>query len=200
MKKTFALVTTALALAAISSAQAEPVTYRIDPLHTFVSFAAPHIAGISTWRGKFDRTQSGTIVLDRAAKTGRVDIVIDTSSIDFGLEKLNEHAKSAELFDVAKYPTATYKAERIEFDGDTPVAVDGELSLHGVTRPVPLKIEHFKCIQDPFLKVERCGADASAVLDRSAFGIDYAVKMVGSPEVRLEIQVEALRAAAAGSS
>lgn len=200
MKKTILLVPPALALAAASGVQAEPVNYRIDPLHTYVSFAAPHIGGISTWRGKFDRTQSGSIVLDRAAQTGSVDIVIDATSIDFGLEKLNEHAKSADMFDVAKYPTATYQADRIKFDGDTPVEVDGVLTLHGVTKPVPLKIEHFKCIQDPFLKVERCGADASAVLNRSDFGIDYGVKMVGSPEVRLQIQVEGLRSPAAGSS
>jgi polyisoprenoid-binding protein YceI len=197
--KTLTLIPTALAWVAAGAA-AEPVNYRIDPLHTYVSFAAPHIAGISTWRGKFDRTQSGTIVLDRAARTGSVDIVIDTASIDFGLEKLNEHARSADLFDVAKYPTATYKADRIRFEGDTPVEVDGQLTLHGVTKPVPLKIEHFKCIQDPFLKIERCGADASAVLNRSDFGIDYGVQMVGSPQVQLQIQVEALRNPPAGSS
>jgi polyisoprenoid-binding protein YceI len=174
-----------------------PVQYTIDSDHTYPSFEAPHIQGISIWRGKLDKTR-GTIVLDREAKTGHLDIVMDASSIDFGHEELNKHMKSPEFFDVAKYPTITYKASTIKFEGDTPVEVDGVLTLHGISRPVPLKINSFKCIPHPFYHREVCGADASAQLNRSDFGINSAVQMTGD-WVRLAIQIEALQEQPAGT-
>jgi len=167
--------------------------YTIDPNHTYPSFEAPHIAGISLWRGKFDRS-SGTVTLDRAARTGTINITIDTSSIDFGHEKMNNHAKSADMFDVEKFPSATYEGSSIEFSGDTPVAVHGKLTLHGVTRPVDLKIASFKCIMHPMLKREVCGADASTEIDRTEFGIGYGIpQSIPDGKVRLAIQVEALK-------
>ena len=184
-------IAAAALLAALSApAFADVEHYTVDPDLTYASFEAPHIQAISIWRGKFDHTQSGTVTLDRKAHTGTVDIVIDTTSIDFGMEKMNKHAKSADFFDVEKYPTAEYKADTIKFDGDTPVEVDGQLTLHGVTKPVALKINSFKCIIHPMLKVQVCGADASAQFDRSDFGIAYAVPMTGG-QVKLQIQVEA---------
>ena len=167
-------------------------TYVIEPNHTFPSFEADHMGGLSVWRGKFTNT-SGSITLDRKAKTGTVDITIDAGTIDFGHAKMNEHAKSADMFDVAKFPTATYKSKSITFKGDTPVSVDGELTLHGVTRPVKLTINQFKCIQHPMFKREACGADATASFNRSDFGIDYGVQMGFNPTVKLAIQVEALK-------
>lgn len=187
------LIPAALALAATVPALADAKHYTLDPTHTYVSFAAPHIQQISWWRGKFDRTQSGSVTLDSAAKTGSIDVVIDTTSIDFGLAKMDEHAKSPDFFDVAKFPTAEFKSDSIKFDGDTPVSADGQLTLHGVTKPVTLKINSFKCIQDPFLKVERCGADVYAEINRDDFGVSYAVKMTGGL-VKLEIQAEGLLA------
>jgi polyisoprenoid-binding protein YceI len=189
--KALRLAAFAAALFAVAGpACADPVHYKVDPTHTFVSFAAPHIQAISYWRGKFDRTQSGSIVLDRAAKTGTVDITIDTTSIDFGFEKLNEHTKTKDFFDVAEYPTATYKGT-IQFTGDAPSAVNGQLTIRGVTKPVTLAINSFKCIQDPFIKIERCGADVSAKINRDDFGVSYGVPMTGSG-VDLQIQVEGL--------
>ena len=173
-----------------SVASASPVRYQIDPAHTYASFEAPHIGAISHWRGKFDRTGGGEIVLDRAAKTGTIAVTIDTSSIDFGLDKMNEHALSKDFFDVANFPRATYKGT-IQFTGDTPTAVNGLLTLHGVTKPVTLTISGLKCIPDPMLKIERCGADATAVIDRGDFGIGNGVPMTGG-EVKLQIQVERL--------
>ena len=142
----------ALLAAFSASAFAAVDTYHIEPNHTYPSFEADHM-GISVLRGKFTKT-SGTIVLDRAAKTGALDITIDATSLDFGHEKLNTHAKTADMFDVAKFPTATYKSKTINFKGDKPVSVDGELTLHGVTRPVKLTINQFKCIQHPMFKRE----------------------------------------------
>lgn len=185
------LIAACIAAAAATAAVAAPDTYMIEPNHTYPSFEADHM-GISVWRGKFDKT-SGTVVLDRAAKTGTLDITIDANSLDFGHEKMNGHAKGADMFDVAKFPTVTYKSSSITFKGDTPATVNGELTLHGVTKPVVLTINKFKCIQHPMLKREVCGADASATFNRADFGIDYAVKMGFNPEVKLAIQVEAVK-------
>jgi polyisoprenoid-binding protein YceI len=180
-----------VALLACVSASAFAVdNYTIEPGHTYPSFEADHM-GISVLRGKFTKT-SGTIVLDRAAKTGALDITIDASSLDFGHEKLNNHAKSPDMFDVAKFPHATYKSKSITFKGDTPVSVEGELTLHGVTKPVSLSINKFKCIMHPMLKREVCGADASAEFSRSDFGISFGVPKF-APEVKLAIQVEAIK-------
>lgn len=190
-----ALPVAALGLVA-GAALAAPVTYKADPAHTYPSFAADHFGGLSTWRGKFDRS-SGTIVLDRQAGTGTVDITVDASSINFGQDKLNEHAKSAEMFDVAKYPTATYKGTLTNFKDGSPTEVRGELTLHGVTRPLNLKIDHFTCRMMPPAMggKERCGADASASFNRADFGINFGDKFGFNMQVKLNIQVEAVPAA-----
>jgi len=181
----------ALLLGASAPLLAAPVSYTVDPEHTFPSFEAPHIAGISIWRGKFNKT-TGKITLDRAAKTGTVDITVDASSFNSGHKKVDEHMTGAEFFDVAKYPTATYKSSSIKFNGDVPSEVDGTLTLHGVSKPVKLKINLFKCIPHPMLKKEVCGADASAEIKRSEFGMGMGADMTGD-WVRLAIQIEALR-------
>lgn len=180
-----------VALTAASAASAFAAdTYTIDPSHTYPSFEADHM-GISVLRGKFNKS-SGTVVLDRAKKTGSMEITIDTDSLDFGHDKLNAHAKNADMFDVAKYPTAVYKSTSIKFNGDTPASVEGELTLHGVTKPVTLTINKFKCIMHPMLKKEVCGADASAEFKRSDFGINYGLPKF-APEVKLAIEVEAVK-------
>ncbi len=188
-------VSSAAALSLLLSFQASAAVehYTIDPNHTYPSFQAPHIGGISFWRGKFDRS-SGTITLDREAHQGSVHITIDTGSIDFGMEKLNAHARSSDMFDVARFPTASYEGDRVDFAGDRPVAVHGTLTLHGVTRPVDLKINSFKCILHPVYKREVCGADVSAEIDRTDFGIGYGVPQpIPTGQVTLQIQVEALK-------
>jgi polyisoprenoid-binding protein YceI len=177
-----------LAVAFASSAAFAADTYKIDSNHTYPSFEADHFGGLSNWRGKFEKTE-GTIVVDRAGKTGTVDITIDASSLDFGHAKMNEHAKGPDIFDVVKYPTATYKG-KIVFKGDVPSTVDGQLTLHGVTKPVTLTINSFKCIQHPMLKREVCGADASATFNRADFGVDYGIKMGFKQDVKLAIQVK----------
>jgi polyisoprenoid-binding protein YceI len=185
------LIAAAFAVSTATAAFAAD-TYTIEPNHTYPSFEADHMGGLSVWRGKFTKT-SGSITLDRKAKTGSVDITIDASTLDFGHAKMNEHAKGPDMFDVAKFPTATYKSNSITFKGGQPVEVNGELTLHGVTKPVKLTINQFKCIQHPMFKREACGADASATFNRSDFGIDYGVQMGFNPTVKLAIQVEALK-------
>jgi polyisoprenoid-binding protein YceI len=177
-----------------AGAFAAPVTYVIDPAHTYPSFEADHFGGLSTWRGKFDAT-SGKVVYDKDAKSGSLDVTVDMSSIDFGMPKLNEHAKSAEIFDAAKYPTATFTAKFSQFTGATPTQAQGTLTMHGVTKPVTLQINSFKCMQNPMSKKEVCGADASATINRADFGVNYGEKYGFKQDVKLMIQVEGSPAA-----
>lgn len=172
-----------------ASAFAAPVTYVLDPTHTYPSFAADHMGGLSVWRGKFTAT-SGKVVYDKAAKSGSIDVTVDVSSIDFGMPKLNEHAKSAEIFDVAKYPTATFSGKFTKFNGASPTEAQGMLTLHGVTKPLTLKIDSFLCKPNPMSKKEVCGADASATFDRSDYGINYGDKYGFKMATKLQIQVE----------
>jgi len=167
-----------------------PVSYIVDPNHTYPSFEADHLGGLSTWRGKINET-SGKIVLDRDAGTGIVDVTMKMTSIDFGLDDLNEHAKSPDIFDATKFPIASYKGSFANFKGKAPTEVNGNLTLRGVTRPVTLKINSVLC--KPVRAVEVCGADASATINRVDFGVDFGVQMGFKPEVVLRIQVEAKR-------
>jgi polyisoprenoid-binding protein YceI len=175
------------------SAIAAPVTYNVDPAHTYPSFEADHMGGLSVWRGKFDKS-AGTVVLDKEKGAGTVDITIDAASIDFGHAKLNEHAKSPEIFDVAKFPTATYKGTFTKFKDGVPTEVEGQFTLHGVTKPLTLTINQFKCMISPMTKKEVCGADASATFNRSDYGVSFGDKYGFKQEVKLQIQVEAGRA------
>jgi polyisoprenoid-binding protein YceI len=172
---------------------AAPVTYILDPSHTYPSFAADHMGGLSVWRGKFDST-SGKVVYDKEAKSGTIDVTVDMNSIDFGMPKLNEHAKSEEIFDAAKYPTAVYSGKFTKFSGATPVEAEGTLTMHGVTKPVTLKINSFLCKPNPFSHKETCGADATATFNRSDFGVHYGDTLGFKQEVTLQIQVEGIRA------
>lgn len=181
------------ALSAVGVASANTVTYNLDPTHTYPSFEADHMGGLSIWRGKFDKT-SGVVTLDRAARTGSIDVKIDPASIDFGNAKLNEHVKSSEMFDVAKFPEASYKGKFSKFKGDVPTEVDGILTLHGVSKPVKLAIHDFKCIQHPMLKREACGADATGTFSRADFGVNYGEQYGFKQEVKLAIQVEGVKA------
>jgi len=175
----------------IGQACAAPVTYTIDPSHTFPSFEADHMGGVSVWRGKFNKS-AGKVTLDRAASQGTLEVTIDMDSIDYGFDLMNSKAKSPELFDTAKYPTSVYKGRLDGFVNGVPTKVVGDLTMHGVTRPVALQINSFKCIPHPMLKRELCGADALATLNRDEFGIgagkDWGFKM----DVILRIQVEAV--------
>lgn len=188
MKNTLLILAGAAACGAVSAA---PVSYDIDPEHTYPSFEADHM-GLSIWRGKFNKT-AGKVTLDRAAGTGTVEVTVEIASIDFGHPKVNEYVAGPEQLNAAKYPKATYRGRLGGFVDGAPTSVAGELTLHGVTRPVALEINSFKCIPHPLLKRELCGADAFGTFDRSQFGLDYGPQYGFKPDVTLRIQVEALR-------
>jgi polyisoprenoid-binding protein YceI len=175
----------AVALFATAAAQAAPVTYNIDPMHTYPSFEADHM-GISTWRGKFDRT-TGSVTMDREAGTGSLNIVVDMKSGDFGLEALNKAARGKELFEADRYPKAVFKGTLEGFTDGAPTR-----AVHGHTNPVTLEIRKFKCIPHPMYKREACGADVYATIDREQFGMDAGKAYGFSMAVDLRIQVEAL--------
>ena len=172
-------------------AQAAQERYTIDPTHTFPSFEADHM-GMSHWRGKFNRS-SGSVLLDKAAGKGSVEVEIDMASVDFGLDALNTAAVGKELFETAKYPKATYRGELADFVDGAPTRVRGEFTLHGVTRPLDLRITRFKCMPHPLSKRDWCGADAEASFDRSQFGLDAGKDYGFDMTVALRIQVEATR-------
>ena len=180
-----------LALAS-ASVMAEPVSYTIDPSHTFPSFEADHM-GMSFWRGMMTKN-SGEVVLDRQAGTGSVQIEIDLASIDFGLKALNEWATGEQFFNVAKSPRAVYQGTLENFVDGKPTLVKGTLTLNGHTEPVNLSIHRFKCMPHPMLKREFCGADASGSFQRDAFGLDAGKPYGFNMDVALRIQVEAVAA------
>jgi polyisoprenoid-binding protein YceI len=183
-----------LALSGLAAAaSAAPVTYNVDPDHTHPSFDVDHFGGLSVWRGIFKKT-SGKVTLDAAAKAGEVDVTIDAASIDLAHDKLNEHVTGPEILDVAKFPTATYKGTLGGFSNGAPTTVTGNLTLHGVTKPVALKINSFKCIQHPMLKKEVCGADASGTFNRADFGVNFGQQYGFKQDVVLHIQVEGVKA------
>ncbi|MGF6871904.1 polyisoprenoid-binding protein YceI [Paraburkholderia sp. MM5477-R1] len=167
-------------------------TYLLDPMHTFPSFEADHFGGLSIWRGKFTKT-TGTVTLNRAAKTGTVDVTVDPASVQTGNPKLDDHLRAAEFFDVEKYPTVTYKGTEIKFDGDKPVEVIGTLTIRGITKPVNLKIDSFKCMQHPVLKREVCGVEASTEFNRADYGMEFGAKYGFSMQTRLHIQSEGIK-------
>ncbi|HEV6968544.1 YceI family protein [Roseateles sp.] len=180
-----------LLLLAAGLAQAAPTTYDIDPTHTYPSFEADHMGGLSVWRGKLNHS-TGRIVYDKADGTGKVDVEMDLASIDFGLDALNAWARGEQFFDVAKHPSARYTGRFEGGSGGVPVRVVGELTLNGQTRPVTLAIRQLKCMPHPVFKRELCGADASGSFNRDEFGLaagkDWGFKM----DVQLRIQVEAI--------
>jgi polyisoprenoid-binding protein YceI len=188
---------TACTFLAISGlASASPVTYTIDPNHTHPEFEVDHLGGVSVWRGLFKRT-SGTIVLDATAQTGTLDVDIDVASVEFGNDKLNEEAVNSTappIFEVQKYPTAHYKGTLGGFVNGSPTTVAGFLTLHGITKPVALRINSFKCVVDlPATQKHVCGADAVGTFNRADFGITVGQRYGFKMEVTLHIQVEAFQ-------
>ena len=180
----------ALAAGLATPALAAPETYVIDPSHTYPRFSYSHF-GLSTQVSRFDRT-GGTVVLDKAAKTASVDIVIDMTSVNTGYATLNEHLQGPDFLDTAQYPTATFKSTRVEFDGDSPTLIHGDLTIKGVTRPVTLQVSNYLNVPHPMLKKDAIGADATVVIKRSDFNAAKYAPNVGD-DVTISVALEAIR-------
>ena len=187
MKRT---VIVALLAASLPLAAHAAESYTVDPMHTFPHFSISHL-GFSTMQGRFDKS-SGKVTLDRAAKTGSVDIAIEAASVSTGYSKRDDHLKSPDFFNAAEFPSITFKSTSVKFNGDTPATVEGNLTLMGVTKPVTLTIDAFKCGSNPMNKKDECGAAASAQFKRSDFGMKYGLPAIGD-DIKLVFEVEALK-------
>lgn len=183
--------TACLAFAALSAAaMADPETYVIDGKHTFPRFEYSHF-GFTNQIHRFDRT-GGRIVIDRAARTGSVDVTIDVTSVDTGNAQLNEHLQGEDFFDAKRFPNITFRSRTVKFEGDRVAEVDGNLTVKGITRPVTLAVTSFKCMPHPLVKKDACGANALAKVNRTDFNLGKYAPAV-SDEVTLSIAVEAIK-------
>ena len=170
---------------------AETATYAFDPSHTYVTFEIGHF-GTTTNRGRFDKKE-GTVELDKAGKSGKVSVTVDTTSINTGFTPFNTHLQSPDLFDAAKYPTMKFESTKFSFSGDKVTEIAGNLTLLGKTLPVTLKASQFNCYESPMLKREVCGGDFDATIDRTQFGMNYGIDWGFPKTVHLIIQADALK-------
>ena len=189
--KRLALIASLLTAAALSGqAYAAPETFVIDNNHTFPSFSYSHF-GYTVQTSRFNKT-SGKVVLDKAAHTGSVEVVIDTQSVDTGSPQFNEHIQGADFLDTAKYPTATFTSTKVTFDGDKPAAIDGNLTLKGITRPVTLKVTGYQLMPHPMVKKDAIGANATTTVKRTEFNAGKYAPYVGD-DVTINIAIEAIK-------
>ena len=188
MQKQIALLALTAALSA--PALAAPETYAVEGTHTFPRFSYSHF-GYTTQMSRFDKT-TGTVTWDKAAKTAAVDIVIDTTSVNTGFTTFNEHIQGEDFLDTSKYPTASFKSTKVVFEGDKPTAIEGNLTLKGVTKPVTLTVSSFQAMPHPMMKKDAIGANAWTVVKRSEFNAGKYAPYVGD-EVRIDIAIEAIK-------
>ena len=179
----------ALGLLTAGLVHAQAVTYQIDGSHTFPRFSYSHF-GFSTQLSRFDQT-SGKVVFDPQAKTGSVEVVIDTRSVNTGFADFNSHIQGEDFMDTAKYPTATFKSTRVNFEGNSPKSIDGVLTIKGVSKPVTLAVTSFQAMPHPMLKKPALGANASTTIKRSEFNAGKYAPYVGD-EVRIDMAIEAI--------
>jgi polyisoprenoid-binding protein YceI len=185
-------LTAALILATVAAAPAlaAPETFAVDSTHTFPRFSYNHL-GYSIQMSRFDKA-TGTVTLDKAAKTAAVDIVIDTKSVNTGSTTFNEHIQGEDFLDTAKYPTATFKSTKVNFEGDKPTSIEGNLTLKGITKPVTLTVTSFHAMPHPMMKKDAIGANATTKVKRTDFNMGKNVPYVGD-EVTIDIAFEAVK-------
>ena len=176
----------------LALAQADAPNYAIDPTHTFVNYENGHY-GTTTNRGRFS-TKDGTLFFDRAGQTGKVEIIIDISSVNTGVDFLNRQIQGKDFFNVADYPTGTFVSDKFVFNGDKVSEVHGQLTLKGKTHPVVLRAMKFNCYLNPILKQrEVCGGDFETNILRSQWDILWGLQFGFEDAVRLLIQIEAIK-------
>jgi polyisoprenoid-binding protein YceI len=189
--RTFLLSLTAAAALMVGATSAQAATYMIEPTHTFATFEISHF-GTSTNRGRFDRKE-GKVEFDRAAKTGKVDITLEIESINTGTAAFDKHLQGPDLFNAPKFPTAVFSGDKFTFNGDKVTEVAGTLTMLGKTNPVVLKANGFGCYNHPQLKREVCGGDFETTIDRTAYGMNFGIDWGFPKNVRIVIQVEAIK-------
>jgi polyisoprenoid-binding protein YceI len=191
MSKSLTLSLLAAAALTSGAAFAQSASYAVEPTHTFASFEIGHF-GVSTNRGRFDKKE-GKIELDKTGKAGKVEVTIDIASINTGTPGFDKHLQSKDLFNAAEFPTAKFVSDKFSFNGDKVTEVAGTLTLLGKTNPVVLKANNFGCYMSPMIKREVCGGDFETTIDRTAFGMNYGVDWGFPKNVRIVVQVEAIK-------
>jgi polyisoprenoid-binding protein YceI len=186
MKRVFLGLLAGLSLSAVAASE----TYVLEPNHSFARFGYTHL-GYSTQLSRFDKVR-GSFSFDKDAGTGGADVTIDTTSVSTGSDLFNKHIQAEDYLDTAKYPTATFKADKASFKDGVPVSLDGTLTMKGVSKPVQLAVTHFHCMPHPMLKKDACGADAVAQIKRSDFNMGKNAPYVGD-DVTISIAVEAIK-------
>ena len=190
MKKLTKLAAAIALAASVASAFAAPETFNLDSTHSFPRFSYSHL-GYSIQMSRFDKA-TGTVILDKAAKTATVDIVIDTKSVNTGSTTFNEHIQGEDFLDTAKYPTATFKSTKVIFEGDKPAKIEGNLTLKGITKPVTLTVTSFHAMPHPMMKKDAIGANATTKVKRTDFNMGKNAPYVGD-EVTIDIALEAIK-------
>lgn len=188
LRQTAAIILLGSAPVAFAATAGAAEQYTIDPAHTFPRFEVSHF-GFSTHRGQFNST-AGKLMLDRAAKSGSIEITVQTASVGTGDPRLETELRSEKFFNVEKFPQMTFKSKNLKFNGELLASAEGELTLLGVTRPLTLTITQVKCGIHPLNKKDDCGAEVTGSLKRSDFGMKTFIPMIGD-EITLRIQVEA---------
>ena len=180
-----------IALASFAGAAAsDAATFRVATDETNVAFAVSNL-GIGSHQGRFDLTW-GKITLDPERHSGSIDFIVDVGSVNTGWDLRDAFLKSDLMFDVQRYPSIRFHSTRLAFEGPRLVAVDGEITLHGVTRPVRFDITRMECGADTGVGHDGCGASVSGRISRSAFGMSFAYPLVGD-EVALDFSIKAIR-------
>jgi len=192
MSRRLALASLTLGLAVVAGPAVAEDVYNIDPIHSQPMYEIQHMKGISVQHGSFGKL-TGKVTLDRAAKKGTIDVTIDTSTIRSHDARLDTILKGEDYFNVAKYPTMTFKSSDLKFDGDNVVGAEGELTMIGVTKPVTLKMTRFNCGENPFNKKPVCGGEATATIKRSDWGMKAGIPVSSSDDVKLILPIEAYK-------
>ncbi|NDC10306.1 MAG: polyisoprenoid-binding protein [Oxalobacteraceae bacterium] len=184
------LATVILSTAVVTPAFAAPATYGVEPNHTFPRFSYTHL-GFTTQLSRFDKT-TGTVVYDKEGRAGSVDITIDTRSVSTGSALFNQHIQGEDFLDTAQHPSVTFKSTKVNFDGDKPVSIEGDLTMKGITKRVTLTVTRFVAAPHPIQKKDTIGADAYTIVKRTDFNMGKYAPAV-SDEVRIDIAIEALK-------
>jgi len=184
------LATVILSTAVVTPAFAAPATYGVEPNHTFPRFSYTHL-GFTTQQSRFDKT-TGTVVYDKEGRAGSVDITIDTRSVSTGSALFNQHIQGEDFLDTAQHPSVTFKSTKVNFDGDKPVSIEGDLTMKGITKRVTLTVTRFVAAPHPIQKKDTIGADAYTIVKRTDFNMGKYAPAV-SDEVRIDIAIEALK-------
>ncbi len=183
------LATASLSAAVVTPVFAAPATYGVEPNHTFPRFSYTHL-GFTTQQSRFDKT-TGTVVYDKEGRAGSVDITIDTRSVSTGSALFNQHIQGEDFLDTAQHPSVTFKSTKVNFDGDKPVSIEGDLTMKGITKRATLTVTRFLAAPHPIQKKDTIGADAYTIVKRTDFNMGKYAPAV-SDEVRIDIAIEAM--------